>query len=245
MVAVGRLEPGSRLPTVASSQPHSTWPPAPSPRLPRTRSRRHRHDPRPGGTFVADEPPHSNHFANARARCRHRRWVRVHPRPARARSRRDAQRPRRCPRPRRRTTRDLNTAGAAKRRSARLRKAGTAPYPGGRSLCCSDSRAATTVTSVSSTGRTPPTLTCPVDGRRCLGSVDRTVGEFTGLGRRHHPFPDRFDRTLLPAVTDIELPAGDLKDPTCHIAGIAPQPAHERRDILRALRIPALRRLAS
>ena len=31
---------------------------------------------------------------------------------------------------------------------------------------------------------------------RCRGSVDGTVGEFSGLSRRHHPFPDRFDRTL-------------------------------------------------
>ena len=121
------------------------------------------------------------------------------------------------PRPERRSRRKDD-------RSARLRRAGTAPYPWRRSLCCSDSRAATTVTSVSSTRWTTArsTLTRPVDGRRCLGSVDRTVGEFSGLGRRHHPFPDRFDRTLLPAVADIELPAGDLKDPTCHVAASLP-----------------------
>ena len=107
------------------------------------------------GTFVADEPPHSEPLVNAVSACRHRRRVRVRARPARARSQRDAQRPRRRPRPRRRATRDLNAAVAATRCSARLRRAGTAPYPGGRSLCCSDLAGPPIVTSAPRT-RTEP-----------------------------------------------------------------------------------------
>ena len=145
MVAVGRLEPGSRLRRFASSQPHSTWPPAPS-HAPTENSKP------TAPSSPAAEPARSsptsrltpNRSANAANALRSPPMASCSRCPTWARSRRDAQRLRRRPRPRRRATRDLNAAVAPNATQCPPAKGGhcSIPLEGGRcaALTCQQRR---------------------------------------------------------------------------------------------------------
>ncbi len=50
------------------------------------------------------------------------------------------------------------------------------------------------------------------------GGTNRGQSQLPGLGDRHLTIANRFDRTLLPAVTNVELPTRRLKDPAGDIA---------------------------